>query len=172
MNLIAVVDQGWGIGKDGDLLFHLKKDMKYFAEKTTGHVIIMGRKTLESFPGGKPLPRRKNIVLTSNRTYDGRGAEVVHSIKELFDCLKKLKEEEIWVVGGGTIYRALLPWCRYAYITHIDKTSQADTFLPDLTVEPGWKMVRQDEEMEEEGVRFHFSVYENISLAETEGDPV
>ena len=168
MNLIAAVDRGWGIGKDGDLLFHLKKDMKYFAQMTSGHVIIMGRKTLESFPGGKPLPRRKNIVLTGNRTYDGKGAEVVHSIKELFDRLKTLEDEEIWVVGGGSIYRALLPWCKYAYITHVDRECQADTFIPDLTCYPGWELTDQGEEMEEEGISFRFSIYENRGLAETE----
>jgi len=161
MNLIAAVDRNWGIGKDGQLLVRIREDMRYFAGITTGHVIVMGRKTLESFPGGKPLANRVNIVLTRDRTYEGRGAVPVHDEKELFDRLEDYPSEEVYVCGGGSIYRLLLPYCSAAYITEIEKEFEADTFMPDLGKEPGWYLKKEGEVKEEKGIRFQFNVYEN-----------
>ena len=160
MNLIAAVDRNWGIGKNGDLLFRISKDMKHFARMTKGHVIVVGRKTLESFPGGKPLPGRLNIVLTHNKSYDGKGALVLTCKEDLFNYLSSL-QDEVWVAGGGNLYKMLLPYCRYAYITEADATAEADTYMPDLNREPGWRLYRKGESMEEKGIRFRFSVYVN-----------
>ncbi len=164
MNLIAAADRNWGIGKDGDLLFHLKKDMRYFKEKTSGHVIVMGRKTLESFPGGRPLPNRTNIVLTRDPAYHVEGAMVVHGIEELLTRLKELEDKEIWLVGGGSLYQALLPWCDKAYITELEAVCPADTFMPDLTKEPGWVLESRGDPMEEKGIGFRFCIYKNTGL--------
>lgn len=160
MNLIAAADRKWGIGREGGLLVHISRDLRYFSEMTTGRVIVLGRKTLESFPGGKPLPNRLNIVLTRRGDYDGRGALVVHSTEELAREISG-REDQVFVSGGGSIYRQLLPYCRYAYITQIDGEYGADTYMPDLDREAGWSRIRQGEWQEEKGVRFRFNVYEN-----------
>ena len=164
MNLIAAADRNWGIGKDGGLLFHLKKDMKYFKEKTSGHTIVLGRKTLDSFPGGRPLPQRRNIVLTRDETCQRDGVIFVHSLDELFALLQTLGDEEVWVSGGGNIYELLLPWCRYAYITKVDEVCQADTCMPNLDREPGWVLKDEGETMEEGGRAFSFTIYENTCV--------
>ena len=168
MKLIAAADKNWGIGRKGDLLVHISKDMRYFAKMTTGHVIVMGRKTLESFPGGKPLPNRTNIVMTRSRDYDGKGALVVHDIRELGNVLSGLKGE-VFVAGGGSIYRELLPFCSCAYITRIDREFEADTFMPDLDREPGWTLLSEGDRMEEKGIPFRFNVYKNSQPRSLQG---
>lgn len=110
MKLIAAADKNWAIGKDGELLVRISEDMKNFSAMTTGNVIVMGRKTLESFPGGKPLPNRVNIVLTHKKDYNGKGAIVVHSEEELWEELSKYDTESIFVTGGESIYHMLLPY--------------------------------------------------------------
>ena len=115
MNLIVAVDEKWGIGKDGGLLAHLPEDMKYFRETTRGRTVVMGRRTLESFPGGQPLKNRVNVVLTSDKNYQVKGTVVVHTIEEMVEELKKYEDEEIFVIGGESIYRQLLPYCKTAY---------------------------------------------------------
>ena len=111
MNLIAAVDKNWAIGKDNKLLVSIPIDMKFFRETTTGKVVVMGRKTLESFPNGLPLKNRTNIVLTHNANYDGKGAIVVNTMEALLEELKKYNSEDIYVIGGEQIYKALLPYC-------------------------------------------------------------
>ena len=112
MNLIVNADKNWAIGKDNRLLVSIPQDMKFFRETTTGKVVVMGRKTLESFPGGQPLKKRTNIVLTSDRSYQAGEAVIVHSMEELMEELEKYPREDIFVIGGESIYRSLLPWCR------------------------------------------------------------
>ena len=116
--------------------------MKFFRETTKGKVVAMGRKTLESFPGGQPLKNRVNVVLTSDKKYNVKGTVVVHSIDEMVEELKKYNDEDIFVIGGESIYRQLLPYCKTAYITKIDHAYQADTFFPDLDQDPQWQMTR------------------------------
>ena len=120
MNLIVNADKNWGIGRENQLLVHIPNDMKMFRQTTTGKVVVMGRKTLESFPNGMPLPKRTNIVMTTDQDYDGRGAIVVHSEEELFEELKKYADEDIFIIGGESIYRMMLPYCDTAYVTRLD----------------------------------------------------
>ncbi len=136
MKLIAAVDKNWAIGYKNQLLVSIPSDMKQFRQKTTGHIVVMGRKTLESFPGGLPLKNRRNIVLTSNRNYQVKDAVIVHSEEELKEELKKYDTDEIFVIGGESIYRMLEPLCDEAFITKIDHSYQADAHFPNLDADP------------------------------------
>lgn len=161
MKTIAAVSLDWAIGKDNDLLFSIPEDMKFFRETTKGHTVVMGRKTLESFPGGKPLPKRRNIVLTSNREYDAKGAEVVSSVDELLALLADC-EDEVFVIGGGTIYKSLLAYTDTALITKVYESADADTFFPNLDEDPRWELVESSEMKESEDHRFQFLTYKRI----------
>ena len=118
MKLIVNADKNWGIGKGNELLVHIPSDMKFFRETTTGHIIVMGRKTLESFPNQMPLPKRTNIVLTTNKDYNAHGAIVVGSKEELLSELKEYHSDEIYIIGGESIYNMMLPYCDEAYVTN------------------------------------------------------
>ena len=120
MNLIAAVDENWAIGKNNQLLVRIPADQKFFREMTTGRVVVMGRKTLESFPNGQPLKNRTNIVLTHNKDYAVKDAVVVHSMDELHEELKKYDSDDVFVIGGEKIYEQLLDECDVAHITKID----------------------------------------------------
>ena len=160
MKMIAAADKNWAIGKDGKLLISIPEDMKFFKEKTMGCVVVMGRKTLESFPGKKPLKGRVNIVLTRDEEYKPAGeAVIVHGMDELKDALSGYDTENIFVIGGESIYRLLLPFCDSAYITKIDAAFDADAYFPDLDKEPGWVVEDPGKEKEHEGVRFSFTLY-------------
>ncbi len=164
MNLIVAVDENWAIGYQNQLLAHIPEDMKYFREKTKNQVVVMGRKTLESFPGGKPLKNRVNIVLSTNPEYRVEGATVVSSIAELREALVQYESEEVFVIGGARIYKELLALCDTAYITKIEKAyAPADTYFPDLDNNPEWKLVEKGEEKEHEGEKFRFTVYQRIT---------
>ena len=140
MNVIVAADKNWGIGKDNKLLVSIPSDMKFFRTQTTGKVVVMGRKTLESFPNGMPLKNRTNIVLTRNPDYEVKGGVVVHSVEELLEVLKPYEEEDIYVIGGDSIYRLLLPYCRTAHVTKIDFAFEADTYFPNLDEDGSWEI--------------------------------
>ena len=159
MNLIAAVSPEWGIGKNGDLLFHIKQDMKFFKETTMNHVVVMGRKTLDSFPNKKPLVNRVNIVLTRDRDFVRDGVIAVHSLDELLEEVKKY-DDEVFVIGGGEVYKMLLPYCKRAYITKVEENAEADTFLPNIEKDEGWHIVSESEEFSENDKVFRFVVYE------------
>lgn len=163
MNLIAAVDKNWAIGKDNRLLVSIPADMKFFRETTTGKVVVMGRKTLESFPNGLPLKNRSNIVLTANPSYQVKGAVVVHSAEELSEELTKYADEDIYVIGGESVYRMLLDACDTAYITKIDYEYEADAFFPNLDEKPEWKLTADSEEQTYFDLEFHFLKYEKIA---------
>ena len=163
MNLIVNVDKNWAIGLGSKLLVRIPQDMKYFRSMTTGHVVVMGRKTLESFPECKPLPNRVNIVLTRDQGYQAPGAVVVHSMEELKEELKKYSGEEIFVIGGGQIYRELLPLCDKAYVTKVDRAFDADVYFPDLDQDPQWKMTKVSEEQTYFDLEYVFAVYERTA---------
>ena len=127
MNLIVAVDKNWAIGLHNKLLVSIPADMKFFRETTMGKVVVMGRKTLESFPGGQPLKKRTNIVLTSDKNYKVKDAVVVNSVEALLEELRQYNDEDIYVIGGESIYRQLLPYCKVAHITKIDHAYEADT---------------------------------------------
>ena len=163
MNLIVNADKNWAIGKDNRLLVSIPQDMKFFRETTTGKVVVMGRKTLESFPGGQPLKKRTNIVLTTDKSYQAGEAIVVHSMEELMEELEQYPREDIFVIGGESIYRSLLPWCRTAYVTRTDHAYDADTWFPDLDAGPEWKLTKTSDEQTYFDLEYYFTVYERIA---------
>ena len=163
MNLIVAVEKNWAIGMNNKLLVSIPQDMKFFRETTKGKVVAMGRKTLESFPGGQPLKNRVNVVLTSDKNYQVKGTVVVHTIEEMVEELKKHEDEEIFVIGGESIYRQLLPYCKTAYITKIDHAYQADTFFPDLDQDPQWQMTKISDEQTYFDLEYVFTIYERVS---------
>lgn len=139
MNLIAAVDNEWGIGKDGELLVSLPEDQKgTFRAFTYGGTVVYGRKTLATFPKGKLLPGRKNIILSRNPALVIDGATVLHSVDEVLKYEIEHPDESIWIIGGAEIYRAFLPYCDTAVVTHIDHTFSADAYLPDLNQMDEW----------------------------------
>ena len=144
MNLIAAVDKNWAIGCKNKLLVSIPADMKFFRETTTGKVVVMGRKTLESFPNGQPLKKRVNIVLTHDKNFKAGDAIIVHSMEELREELKKYPSEDIYVIGGETIYKQLLDDCDVAHITKIDYAFEADAYFPNLDEMPEWKITQED----------------------------
>lgn len=158
MKLIAVQEKNGGIGVNGGLLMSLPTDMKYFRKVTTGHTVIMGRKTLESFPGGRPLPKRRNIVL-STTLEGGEGYEVCRGIDELDGMLSDDEKENAFIIGGGQIYELMLPLADEAYITEIDAEIEADTFIPVFSALTDWERVSVSEAVEENGVKYVFAVY-------------
>ena len=162
MNLIVAVDKNWAIGKDNKLLVSIPADMKFFREVTTGNVVVMGRKTLESFPNGLPLKNRTNIVLTKDVNYDGKGAIVVNSKEQLFEILKQYEQEEIFVIGGESIYKMLLPYCRTAHVTKIAFAYEADTYFPNLDELSEWKLSATSDEQTYFDLEYYFVKYERI----------
>ena len=158
MNLIAAVDSKFGIGRDNKLLVSIPEDMKFFRSTTMDKTVILGRRTLESFPNGAPLKRRRNIVLT-RKDIEIPGAEVAHSVEEALELVKNEDPDNVFVIGGETVYRAFLPYCSRAYLTKIDYTYEADAFFPNLDEDPDWEIKEQSEELEHEGVRFRYVNY-------------
>lgn len=164
MNLIAAVDKNWAIGMNNELLVHIPDDLKRFRRMTVGKVVVMGRKTLESFPGGKPLKERVNIVLSKDVTYQPEGVIVAHSMEELSEEMKKYKSEDIFVIGGESIYRQLLEQCDTAYITRIDYAYQADAWFPNLEESKMWQVAEEGEEQTYFDLEYHFVTYRNLSV--------
>ena len=162
MNLIAAVDQNWAIGNKNQLLVKIPADQKFFRETTTGKVVVMGRKTLESFPNGLPLKNRTNIVLTRDKKYDVKDAIVLHSIEDLREELKKYPSEDIYVIGGETIYRQLLDDCDVAHITKIEFAYDADAYFPNLDELPEWKITADSEEQTYFDLEYYFYKYEKV----------
>lgn len=161
MNLIVAVDKNWAIGKDNKLLVSIPADMKFFRETTKGNVVVMGRKTLESFPQGQPLQKRVNIVISQNKDYQVKGAVVVHSIEEAVEEAKKY-EGDIYVIGGESIYRAMLPYCQMALVTKIDHAYEADTYFPNLDEDSEWELTGETEEQTYFDLEYVFRKYERI----------
>lgn len=162
INIIVAVDKNWAIGKNNRLMWSIPADMKFFRETTTGNIVIMGRKTLESFPQGQPLKKRTNIVITRNKNYKVKDAILVHSTEEALEEAKK-HEGEIYVIGGESVYRAMLPYCDRAYVTKIDHTYDADTYFPNLDEDKDWQMTKISEEQTCFDLEFYFTVYERVA---------
>lgn len=169
MKLLAAVDQNWGIGLRGELLVRLSDDMKRFRRLTDGGILIYGRRTLETFPRARPLPGRLNIIMSRQSDYQVNGARVCHSLSELGRTLLSEAERPIWVIGGESLYRQLLPFCCYAFITKVDSRREADAYIPDLDTDVKWHLVRQEPWLsginsmntaEEENLRFRYCQYQ------------
>ena len=159
MKIIVAADRNWGIGKDNKLLVSIPADMRMFRQETMGKVVVMGRKTLESFPDGRPLKDRVNIVLTRNPDFQAKGVIAVHSLDELWRVLEDIPSENIYCIGGDSIYRLLLPFCSEAYVTRIDYEYQADRFFPDLDSDPEWELVSESEEQTYFDLSYRFTKY-------------
>lgn len=164
MNAIVAVSSNWGIGKGNELLFHISADMKRFRELTSCGTVIMGRKTLDSMPGGKPLPKRRNIVITRDMTFSREGVEVAHSIEEAMEMVKNDYPNNTWVIGGGEIYKAMLPYCRMCYVTHVYNEKDCDTFFPDLSAMENWEIDEAYPLTSDGSVNYQFVDYVNTAI--------
>ena len=162
MNIIVAVDKNWAIGCNNKLLVSIPSDMKFFRETTTGNVVVMGRKTLESFPNGLPLKNRTNIVLTGNKNYKANGAIIVHTIEELLEEIKKYPSDEVYCIGGDSVYKQLLPYCDTAHVTKIDFAYEADSHFPNLDEMPEWKITAESEEQTYFDLEYTFVKYERV----------
>lgn len=159
MNLIVAVDKNWAIGYDNKLLVSIPADMRFFRDETTGKVVVMGRKTLESFPNGQPLKNRTNIVITSNKDYKINDAIVVNSVEEALEELKQYNPEDIYVIGGASIYEQMLPYCDVAHVTKINYQYHADTYFPNLDQRPDWVVETESEEQTYYDLEYIFQKY-------------
>ena len=163
LSAIVAVCSDWGIGLDGDMVVANRADMRHFVRCTKGHAVIMGRKTLESFPGGRPLRDRRNIVLTRDAGFERAGVETVHSLEEALAAVAG--EDEVWVIGGAQVYRQLLPYCSDAVVTKTDCVRRADAFFPDLDADPAWEVAVESEPLVvqpgegDAGVGYRFVTY-------------
>ena len=161
MNVIAAVDKNWAIGNRNALLVKIPRDQKLFMEMTKGKVVVMGRTTLESLPQKQPLGNRINIVLSTDKNYKVKGATVVSSLEALFAELGQYASDDIFVIGGESIYRQLLPYCDTAHITKIDYTYEADAHFPALDKLPEWELVADSDEQTYFDLEYYFLKYRN-----------
>lgn len=163
MKLIVAVDSQWNIGNDGDLLFHIPDDMKFFRAATINKVVIMGRKTLESFPNGSPLKNRVNIVLTKNTGFKKDGALTCNSVEQALEEVKKYNTDEVFIIGGEAIYEAFLSYCDTALVTHVEAVApKADKKFPDLSKMPEWQLTNKSQTQECNGYKFSFCEYNRV----------
>ncbi|NLP34564.1 MAG: dihydrofolate reductase [Clostridiales bacterium] len=160
MNLIVAVDKNWGIGYQNKLLVRIPADQRFFRNETINKVVIMGRKTLESFPNGLPLKQRLNIVITSDKNYKVKDAVVVHSVEEAVDVAKEYATEDVYVIGGATIYEQMLNLCDTAHVTKIDYAYNADTYFPNLDENEEWVLTGESEEQTYHDLIYTFCKYE------------
>ena len=160
MNLIVAADNNWAIGNKDKLLVSIPNDQKHFREETTGKVVVLGRKTLSTFPQGLPLKNRTNIILSSNPQYTVKDALVVNSLDELLEELKKYPSEDIYIIGGESVYRQMFPYCDTAHVTKIDHVYQADTYFPDLDKDPEWEITADSDELTYFDIPYRFLRYE------------
>ena len=165
MNIVAAVDRNWGIGYRSRLLVSIPADMKFVQRETMGKIVVMGRKTLESLPNGRPLPMRTTFVLTSREHYSAHGAEVCHSLEELLSALSAFPSEDIYILGGESVYRQMLPYCDTVHLTKIDHVYQADAHFPDIDKDPAWVLEADSEEQTYFDLEYTFLKYRRISDA-------
>ena len=161
MNLIVAVDENWGIGYIGKIQWHIKEDMAYFKSKTIDKTVIMGRKTLDSFKNGKPLKNRKNIVLTRDMDFKRDDVIVVNTIEQALKKIENENSSDVYVIGGESIYQALIPYCDKAYVTKVHGIFKADKHFLNLDNDPQWTAVHiSDRLMTESGVHITFYEYQ------------
>ncbi len=160
MNLIVAADNNWAIGNKNEPLVRIPNDQKHLREETAGKVVVMGRKTLENFPQGQPFKNRTNIVLTTDRKYRVKDAVVVHSLKDLLEELKQYNDEDIYIIGGESVYRQMLPYCNVAHVTKIDMAYEADTYFPDLDKDEDWQITADSDEQTYFDIAYQFVKYE------------
>ena len=159
MKCIVSADENWGIGLKNELLVHIPEDMKNFRRLTIGKVVVLGRKTLETFPNGRPLSGRTNIIMSRNEDYKVEDAIIAHSEDELMEILKQYNSDEVFVIGGGKIYNMLLPYCDEAIVTRLDYAYEADTHFPDLDADDNWVVAEESDEMIYFDITYRYVTY-------------
>jgi len=164
MNIIVAVDNNWAIGNRDRLLVSIPNDHKHFREETTGKVVVLGRKTLQTFPQGQPLKNRTNIILSRDPDYEVKDAVVVHSVEELLEKLKKYDTRDVYIIGGESVYRQMLPYCDTAHVTKIDREYEADTYFPNLDRDPEWVITADSDEQTYFDIAYTFCRYERKKL--------
>ena len=157
MDAIVAVYEDWGIGRDGTQPLALSVDRKFFRKMTAGACVIVGRRTAADFPGGKPLPNRVNLVLTRSGSAP-EGFQVVGSVEEAVERAKTF--ESVFVIGGGSVYRTMLPYCDRCVVTKVHANPGSDTYFENLDEHPDWQLTQVLESGEEEGIAYEFCVYE------------
>lgn len=160
MNAIVAVDNNWAIGCKYSLLVRIPADHKNFRQETTGKVVVLGRKTLETFPQGMPLPNRKNIILSTNPDYQVKDAVVVHNKEELDAELQKYPSEDVYIIGGESVYRMMLPECDVVHVTKIDHDYEADAYFPNLDEDGEWEITAESDEQTYFDLPYYFVKYE------------
>lgn len=160
LSLIAAIGKNNELGKDNQLLWKLPDDFKHFKDITSGHTVIMGRKTFASI--GRPLPNRRNIVITRDTTFTNDGIEVVHSLEDALELVQN--ENEVFVIGGAQIYNEALPYANKLYMTHIDGTFDADTFFP--VIDRAWQQISEEKHVKDEQHLYDFSFVEYKKAAQ------
>lgn len=159
MNLIVAVDNQWAIGCKGKLLNSIPEDMKFFRETTMGKAVIMGRKTLESLPNGMPLTQRTNIVLTRDKDFKMKGVIAVHSVEEALEAASVFESDDVYVIGGASIYEQFLPYCNVAHVTKMDYVYEADTYFPNLDKDKQWILAAESDEKTYFNLEYKFVMY-------------
>jgi dihydrofolate reductase len=165
MKAIVAVDLNWGIGLEGNLLEKIPEDMKFFREKTINKIVVMGRETLESFPNKNPLKDRINIVLTRKEKYN---SELItcSSLEDALAELKKYNDDDIFIIGGESIYKQFLPYCDKVYVTKINNKYKADKYFVNLDTLDNWNVSDISEVKKYKGVEFNFLTYINNDVKE------
>ena len=164
MNIIVSVDKKWGIGNKGKLLVSIPKDMKLFREETIGKVIIMGHNTVLSLPGSQPLAGRENIVLSKDKNLKIKGATVVNSLESCLEYLREnnINDEDVFVIGGESVYRNFSPYCNVAHVTYIDYEYAADRQFLNLDLDKEWNLVLETEEETYFDIPYTFRMYKRV----------
>lgn len=158
MNVIVAVDEHWAIGKDGDQLCYIPADLKRFQALTTGHPVLLGRKTLATFPGGRPLKNRRNLILSAREDFAPQGGEVFRTLEEALAAAPG----DTFVIGGEAVYRQTIGRCTTAYVTKIEKTFEADRYFPNLDQDPAWQVVEREGPFRHEDLTYFYVTYKRI----------
>ncbi len=160
MNAIVAVDRNWAIGNKGKLLVSIPADHKMFRQETQGKVVVYGRKTLETFPLAQPLAQRENIILSRNPSFTVKGAQCAHSVEELLELLKAYPQDQIYIIGGDSVYRQMLPYCDTVHVTKVDYAYEADAYFPNLDEDPDWEVTAESDEQTYFDIPYTFMKYE------------
>ena len=162
---IVCISENWGIGRNNNLIFNLKQDMKFFTKMTTDNIVVMGERTLLSLPGGKPLKNRTNLVLCPEG-HEYEGCLCFHSLDALLDYIKirtAIADRDIYVIGGGMMYRSMLPYCEEIFVTKVKEyVPDAQVFFPNLDADPNFEIVNTSDTLEEDGKLFNFVTYKKV----------
>ncbi len=162
MKAIVAVDKNWGIGKNNDLLFSIPADMKFFRQTTLNKVVVMGANTLRSFPNGNPLKNRVNVVLSTKLKRED--CVIVDNLERLFEIIKNYQTDDIFVIGGASVYKTLLDYCEEILVTKVDADGEADLFFPNLDKLTNWKLINESESLIDNGYSIKFTKYKNQSV--------